>query len=290
MNIYIETSVGTWDHYKYLRGLFDRTLQIGIDHGFVQLHVDTALPVQTDGCKHEMREIVVHESPQGWEQTWNHRKRMRAQLRDPDEEDHPDDFDLFIYQECDIGLESRHVSYFIEQTNSPKIQRPGYIIGFVLYESLSDGEKYLVGSPATGSEGNVAWEDPRDCEYISYKPDHQGFFMVWRDQLERAVEQGWGYELKNAPPDRPLSYGSLGATAATEIYICEAFRRVIPAAWIQDAMVEHLSGKYLEDHLGNGRIDQVRARDLTPGSDGRLYAYFDHSLERLPESALLAGS
>lgn len=148
-------------------------------------------------------------------------------------------YDLFVYTEDDIGVTENQIRAFVRASVATE---PDEIPGYLRYEVDQNNMKLL-----TDVHGSFHWKPESAKRRGSYtiaefSNDHAGFYVVNQQQLSRAISSG---EYLREPYEG--RYG-LPETAATDIYTCCGFRKVICVSNFDDFFIRHMSNLYVQRH------------------------------------------
>ena len=144
-------------------------------------------------------------------------------------------YDLFIYSEDDILIAEEGIRAFVRMT---ELLEPDEIAGFMRYETGISGTMYL-----PDVHGGYHWKPDSvrkrgEHLFAEFTNEHAAFYLINRTQLKQAIASG-GF-LREPHQGR---YDML-CTAATDIYTCCGFRKVLCISKLEEFLVHHLSNKY----------------------------------------------
>ena len=168
-------------------------------------------------------------------------------------------YDLFIYSEDDIGITEQNIQSFLQIT--PALEGDE-IAGFIRYEKDTLGNPYLSEAHATAHWKPQSVRRRGTYTIAEFSNEHSGFYIVTQPQLRRALASG---EFLRAPYQG--RYG-LPETAATDIYTCCGFRRVICISALEDFLIRHMSDRYVGQLEVSLRMFQEQIQTLMSIGDG----------------------
>jgi len=146
-----------------------------------------------------------------------------------------DRYDLFIYSEDDVRITEESIRAFLRMT---EVLDPNEIAGFMRYEVGPAGTMYL-----PDAHGGYHWKPDSvrkrgDHLFAEYTNEHTAFYLVNQAQLKRAIASG-GFLCE----PHEGRYDML-CTAATDIYACCGFRKVLCVSDFEKFLLHHLSNRY----------------------------------------------
>jgi len=149
--------------------------------------------------------------------------------------DRVDRYDLFAYSEDDMLVTEANVRAFLEVTPSLGANE---IAGFLRYEIDTDGQHSF-----PDAHGSYHWipESVRrrgKLTVAEFSCEHAAFYLLTRDQLERAIASGGFLQ-----GPREGRYDML-CTAATDPYTVCGFRKVVCISRLDSFVIHHLSNRY----------------------------------------------
>jgi SAM-dependent methyltransferase len=183
------------------------------------------------------------------------------------------DYDLFIYSEDDILIQSRHIEAFLEVT---EVLPETEIAGFLRYEEDAAGRRYCDSIHAMFHwlPASVRFRGPHT--FARFTNDHAAAYLLTQDQLRRALASG-GFLV--APHEG--RYDML-CSAATDPYTQCGAVKVICLSRLGDFLLHHLSNRYV-GQMGIS-LDELRVQVnalLRCGSDTSLQTELLTTVTRL---------
>jgi len=168
-------------------------------------------------------------------------------------------YDLFIYTEDDIEVTENQIQAFERATAA---MAPDEIPGYIRFEVAPNNVKLL-----TDVHGAFHWKPDsvkRRGNYTiaEFTNEHAGFYIVTQSQLRKAIASG-GY----LRPPYEGRYG-LPETAATDIYTCCGFRKVVCISALDDFLIRHMSNLYVNRHGVSLLMFQEQIQTLLNIRDG----------------------
>ena len=228
MRVYVASSLWVGEQEECLLRCMDSWALSGLDVTFT-LDANRECAFSAHGL-----EAIVYVNPDEtrgtYLQTWNHRRRMI---------DRQDEYDLFVYHENDILLTREHVDLFLDWTRCiPK----EWSIRFMNFVYDENGKKRIYHTcPADG------WDvlEHQGQWYLDLHPRYWASFMLTRKQLKTAIQAGGFTTMARRCLELPVTFG-VSEDACAEPWLKGVFLPVLPVYELEDFLVEHLSGKYVE--------------------------------------------
>lgn len=211
-------------HLEYIRRII---------HTYQSMDMDVDVVVVSESPKElgpEVEVVVGLPSKNPWTLPFAHKAVFAQRV---------DHYDLFVYSEDDIEVTESQIYAFMRATAA---MEPDEIPGYLRFEIAQNNVKVL-----TDVHGAFHWKSEsvkRRGGYTiaEFTNEHAGFYIVTQQQLRRALASG---EFLRAPYQG--RYG-LPETAATDIYTCCGFRKVVCISALDDFLVRHMSNVYVNRH------------------------------------------
>jgi 2-polyprenyl-3-methyl-5-hydroxy-6-metoxy-1,4-benzoquinol methylase len=168
-------------------------------------------------------------------------------------------YDLFVYTEDDIEVTENQIRAFMRATAA---MEPDEIPGYIRFEVGQNNIKLLTEAHAAFHWKPESVKRRGGYTIAEFTNEHAGFYIVTQSQLRRALASG---EFLRAPYQG--RYG-LPETAATDIYTCCGFRKVICISALEDFLIRHMSNRYVSQLGVSLQMFQKQIQTLMRIRDG----------------------